>query len=569
MIIFKADENSRPYKMNVAMLIKTIIKFIVILLLTATTEASVAQQIPIIPIPKTYTRATGEFILSEKTSIVLEGEHTAKVAYYLQNEVLKSTGITLNILPEKNSPVIKLSTVPTTILRGNIYKLAMSATTIEIQAADEEGLFLGAISLLQLVRQTANIDDEIRLSNWNVEDNPMYHWRGVMLDESRHFFGKEKVKQLLDWMAFYKLNKFHWHLVDQPGWRIEIKKYPRLTLVGGIGNHSDALAPARYYNQDDIREIVDYAADRFIEVIPEIDMPGHATAANRAYPEYSGGGSAKYPEFTFNPGKESTYQYLADILKEVNVLFPSRKIHIGADEVHFGNQHWNVDADVQRLMREKNFKDLKEVEFYFVERMADSLVKMDNEILAWDEVVDSDLPIDKTTVFWWRHDKDVQLKNALDKGFKTVLCPRIPLYFDFVQDKAHTVGRKWSGDFAPIEKVYNFPSQDILDLPEAGKLIQGIQANLWTESISKEQQLDFIIFPRITALAESAWTSPTKKDYQQFQKRMKRHLRLFAEAGLYYYDPFNPTKYGEFLGPVERLKIMPDTDELTKQEQTQ
>lgn len=549
------------------MITKTLINFVVIMLLTGMTKAGIAQQIPIIPIPKTYTKATGAFILSEKTTIATEGKHTSKVAYYFQNEVLKSTGITLNILPENRSSVIKLSIVPVTVLEQNTYKLTMSTATIEIQAADEEGLFLGAVSLLQLVRQTTNVKGEIKLSNWNVEDSPMYYWRGLMLDESRHFFGKEKVKQLLDWMAFYKLNKFHWHIVDQPGWRIEIKKYPLLTLVGGVGNHSDRWAPAKYYTQEDIKEIVAYAGERFIEVIPEIDMPGHATAANRAYPEYSGGGSARYPEFTFNPGKESTYQYLTNILKEVNVLFPSRKIHIGADEVHFGNQHWNVDEDVQRLMKEKNFTDLKEAEFYFVERMADSIVRMDNEILAWDEVVESDLPVDKTTVFWWRHDKPIQLKNALDKGFKTVLCPRIPLYFDFVQDAAHSVGRKWSGDFAPIEKVYNFPNKDILDLPQADKLIQGIQANLWTESISTEQHLDFLLFPRITALAESAWTSPAQKDYSQFQHRMGKHLRLFAEAGLYYYDPFHPTKYGEFLGPVERLDMTPDTDELTKQEQ--
>src|SRR5687768_17077897 len=156
-----------------------------------------------------------------------------------------------------------------------------------------------------------------------------------MLDESRHFFGKETVKMLLDQMALYKLNKFHWHLTDAPGWRIEIKQYPRLTLVGGIGNSTDSLAPASYYTQDEIAEIVAYASARQITVIPEIDIPGHATAANGAYPEFSGGGTAKYPEFTFNPGKEGTYQYLTNILREVNVLFPAGIIHIGGDEVSF------------------------------------------------------------------------------------------------------------------------------------------------------------------------------------------------------------------------------------------
>ncbi len=539
--------------------------FIVILGLSGHLANAQAQN-PIIPKPQSVISKNTYFKFDTQTSIRLNDHIGQKAAYYLQTEVLKHTGIVLEIKNSSNSNITYVLAKSKELKGNGTYELNMSDNLIAIKATNEEGFFLGTISLLQMIRNTPVQHKKIMLSCWDIIDSPLYSWRGFMLDESRHFFGKEKVKELLDWMAFYKLNKFHWHLTDQPGWRLEIKQYSRLTSVGGIGNYSDALAPTKYYNQEDIKEIVRYATERHIEVIPEIDMPGHATAANLAYPEFSGGGSKKYPEFTFNPGYEGTYQYLTNILKEVNVLFPSQKIHIGADEVHFGNQHWNKDTHVQKLMKDKGFKDLKEVEHYFLNRMADSLLKMDNEILAWDEVVGSSLPTDKTIVFWWRHDKKDELKKSLEKGFKTVLCPRIPLYFDFVQNTKHNIGRKWQGDFVTLEKIYNFPTQDITSEPKAQKLIQGIQANLWTESVSSVNHLEFMLFPRITALAESAWTQSDKKEYGEFQTRLKKHLSLYAREGIYYYDPFNPEKYSEFSGPVQRRNATPDTDDLTKQE---
>lgn len=228
------------------------------------------------------------------------------------------------------------------------YSLKTSTKEIVISAADDEGVFNGISSLIQLVASKKVVNGSVNLPAWQIDDKPLYQWRGLMLDESRHFFGKEKVKLLLDWMAFYKLNKFHWHLTDEPGWRLEIKKYPLLTLVGGIGNHTNPNASSNYYTQEDVKEIVRYAAERKIDVIPEIDMPGHARAANRAYPEFSGGGSEKYPHFTFDPGNEGTYKYLTDIIREVDVLFPSKMIHLGGDEVSFGNQQWSKNAGIQK-----------------------------------------------------------------------------------------------------------------------------------------------------------------------------------------------------------------------------
>lgn len=521
---------------------------------------------PVIPMPQTIQSREGVFVLSDQTPLSSDPKSNGSAARYFLAELLKYKGLALSRNVSSSRPAIKFMLQPEKRLKGALYQLDIRPEGIQVNAATEEGLFAGAVSIMQIVRNTAGKTKKLELACYSISDAPFYNWRGLMLDESRHFFGKEKVKDILDWMAFYKLNKFHWHLTDQPGWRLEIKGYPKLNLIGGIGNYSDPLAPAKYYTQDDINEIVAYAAARFIQVIPEIDMPGHATAANRAYPEFSGGGNQKYPEFTFNPGKEETFQYLNNILKEVNVLFPSRMIHIGADEVHFGNDNWNKDSAVQALMKDKQLKNLKEVENYFVHRIADSVKKMGAEVLAWDEVVASSLSPEKTTVFWWRHDKRAELMKAFDKGFKTVLCPRLPLYFDFVQDSTQKIGRKWAGNFVPIKSVYEFPDKEILEHPKSQELVRGIQANIWTESVSTEQHLDYMLFPRITALAESAWTNPVKKNYPDFELRLKRHLRLFAESGLYYFDPFEPGKYREFIGPVQRKNMTPDADELTRQE---
>ena len=255
-------------------------------------------------------------------------------ANYLQTELNKLNGITIAVDPDETKAQIDLQINGKNGVPGS-YQLIISPDKIIISAAGGEGVFYGIVSLLQLIAPQSGFSS-VNLNTGVITDAPRYQWRGFMLDESRHFFGKEKVEKLLDWMAFYKLNKFHWHLTDVEAWRIEIKKYPKLALVGGIGNHSDTLAAARYYNQQDIKDIVAYATDRFITVVPEIDMPGHATAANRAYPEYSGGSIARYKNFTFDPSNENTYSYLSGILKEVNGLFPSRMIHLGGDEVELG-----------------------------------------------------------------------------------------------------------------------------------------------------------------------------------------------------------------------------------------
>jgi hexosaminidase len=503
-----------------------------------------AQEIcPIIPQPVKSAKTDGSFVLTSHTPIVAESELLRPVANFLQQELLKEQGLPLSIYKTSKASGVKL--ILASKKSTDAYTLDINAKGATIVADNVEGAFYGVVSLLQIARQAKNVKGSLSLEGWKIQDSPLYEWRGLMLDESRHFFGITKVKSILDWMAFYKLNRFHWHLTDEPGWRIEIKKYPGLALIGGIGDFFDGTLPAQYYTQEQVKEVVAYAAQRFITVIPEIDMPGHASAANKAYPEFSGGGSDGHPEFTFNPGKESTYQYLTNILRETNALFPSGMIHLGGDEVSYGNQKWAENVEIKALMQSKGLANVKEVEKYFMKRMADSVYNMNAKLLTWDEMAEVDLPKDKTIMFWWRHDKPEMLDLSLKKGYQTVLCPRLPFYFDFVQDSTHNFGRKVNNKlYNSLESVYSFSVDNYVKGSENKKLILGMQADLWSETIQSDQRLDYLTFPRITALAEAAW-SKNEKDFKGFMQRLKKHIPLFEQASIYYYDPFNPTKNPE------------------------
>ncbi|WP_163325408.1 beta-N-acetylhexosaminidase [Draconibacterium mangrovi] len=415
------------------------------------------------------------------------------------------------------------------------YSVKIEKEAIYISANSEKGILYGAVSILQLMHNSTQI------STGEIMDEPRFSYRGFMLDESRHFFGMEKVKQLLDVMMYLKLNHFAWHLTDEPAWRLAIRSYPQLTTIGARGSHSNADAPARFYTQKEIKEIVAYAAKRGITVIPEIDMPGHATAANRAYPEYSGGGSKKHPDFTFNPGKQETYTYLTNILAEVAGLFPASVIHLGGDEVHYGNEEWQKLEEVQTLMKDKNLADLKEVESYFVRRMADSIQGLGKVVGAWDETVDGDLDASNTLIYWWRHNLPEQLERSLAEGFPTVLCPRRPLYFDFVQDSTDKVGRRWNG-YNPYEDVYHFPDSLAQFNAQQSDLIRGVQANLWTETVQSAERFDYMVYTRLAAMAESAWTSPETKDITSFNLRLKELFNYYDRLSIYYYNPFYKQK---------------------------
>ena len=510
----------------------------VLLLIFAGFNCAYAQYVGIIPQPQAVSLAQDSLRIPRNINVY--STTASQSLQYLRENALERFQVYSS--SDKTRPslvVFQAAKKAKDFLNEEGYELIIG-DNIVVVAGHEQGYFNAVNSLLQLM-DYYKTSQGIKIPKMHIKDAPAYGWRGFMLDESRHFFGKDKVKQLLDWMAYYKLNKFHWHLTDEPAWRVEIKQYPFLTLIGGVGSYLNPLVPAQYYTQADIREIVAYAAYRHIEVIPEIDMPGHATAANRAYPQFSGGGTKEHPDFTFHPAKEGTYTYLSNILKEINVLFPSGMMHLGGDEVAFGSKAWDEDKDVQDLKQKFGYTTNKEVETYFMHRMADTLASMGDKLLVWDEMAEADLPKDKTILYWWRHDKVSQLELGLKNGYAAVLCPRLPLYFDFVQEEGHKYGRKWGKGYNALENVYQYDPSIYADKEIYKGQILGVQANLWTERVHNEQRVDYMVFPRIAALAEMAWTNKERKNYTHFVDVLKKHMLLYQADGIYFYDPFGHT----------------------------
>ncbi|MEN6627348.1 MAG: beta-N-acetylhexosaminidase [Candidatus Sumerlaeia bacterium] len=508
----------------------------------------------IIPAPARFEAGQGTFAFGRGTAIVVRSEAGAVPAGFLKEGLKKRIGLNLAIkqtAPASGAVVLETSASASVSPEG--YVLAVGPEKVTISAPAEAGLFYGVQSLLQMIDARGAARGRT-IPCARIEDQPRFGYRGLMLDESRHFFGKETVKQCLDQMAYLKLNRFHWHLTDSAGWRIEIKKYPKLTEIGGIGNHTEPDAPARFYTQDDIREIVAYARLRQITIIPEIDMPGHASAATRAYPEFSGGGSQRYPGFTFNPGSEKTYGFLEDVLGEVAALFPGPYIHLGGDEVSFGNQQWDTDPQIVGFRQEHGLKDKVELEHYFIRRMAGAIEGLGKVTMGWDEITSSQVPPDKSVLFWWRHDKRLLLRRALQKGYRVVLCPRAPLYFDFIQLEGQQVGRRPM--FNDLARVYNFPDPIIKDVVPEGTAtqIQGVQACVWTESIAGDKRLKYMTFPRIAALAEDAWTPAANKNYDDFLGRVRGYLRVLDREKIHYFDVFDPARTPEPPAPERAAK---------------
>jgi len=527
-----------PSKFNLYKLINMkFLPFLLLVVMFSCQSGKIPEKVSVIPKPESISLSRGYFKVTDGLTLSFTDNSLQLVAETFAGEV---KGIVNTTLLTDKSGNIELLLDKSLSGKEEAYQLTVTSKKITIQASNANGVFYGLQSLRQMILFGRLSNGIISIPCCVIKDQPRFGWRGFMVDESRHFFGKEKIEQLLDIMALHKLNRFHWHLTDEPGWRIEIKKYPNLTLIGGKGNYHDPEAPAAFYTQDEIKEIVKYATDRFITIIPEVDMPGHATAANRAYPEFSGGGSASYPDFTFNPGKEGTYAYLTNKLREITGLIPSPYLSTGGDEVSFGTEHWSVDPDVQKLMKKEHLKDLKEVESYFNHRMADSVKSLNRTLTGWDEMVDTKIDPANSVVMWWRHDKTDQLLKALDNNYKVVLSPRIPLYFDFVQDKSNQWGRKSRGAGCTVEAVYNFPPDSLPGFKERSNQVLGIQANLWTEIIQNSDRFDYMTYPRISALAEAAWTQPSQKDYTGFMGRLKSMLTYFDQLKIKYYNPFDP-----------------------------
>jgi hexosaminidase len=518
------------------------LKLYIFLLTILMAEPGFSQNLNIIPFPNHVNQHTGYLHIRANSTIATNNKTYTPLLAFINNRLNKfSTGNRATATTYIN---LKLNR---DTLNPQAYTLNTTGKNITISATKTEGLFNGLTTLLQLIQSAKKQGNYILLPRVVINDAPRYAWRGIMLDESRHFFGSTEVKKLFDWMAFYKLNRFHWHLTDAHGWRIEIKKYPALTTVGGTGNFTDSLAPAKYYTQKQIKELVAYAAARNITIIPEIDMPGHATAATHAYPQYSGGKVAGYDDFTFNPAKTETYTFLTDVIKEINGLFHSGMIHIGGDEVALGIKAWETNPEMTAFMQKQGYATTQQLEQYFIKRIADSVIRINSRVFCWDEAADGNLPVSNTTIHWWRHNKPEVLSATIKRGYETILCPRLPLYFDFVQDSTHVSGRKWGKLYNALADVYHFPENRIPAAVINAKQVKGIQANLWSETVASPRRLNYLFFPRIAALAEAGWTQTKNKNEQLFNVHLQHNFALYRLDNVYYYDPFSPKKRGEVI----------------------
>ena len=407
------------------------------------------------------------------------------------------------------------------------YRIDISARRAQLSAGDDAGLFYGLQTLLQLADERGN------LPCVSIEDHPRYRYRGLHLDVCRHFFPVRFIKHYLDWMASCKLNTFHWHLTDDQGWRIEIKRYPRLTEIGGYrtrtqigGFHEDPITYEQgryggYYTQDEIREVVAYAAKRHIAVIPEIEMPGHATAALAAYPELACGHGPKSFETSgrwgvlddvFCPGKEQTFEFLEGVLDEVLELFPSKLIHIGGDECP--RVRWKECPDCRARMEDEGIEDEAGLQTYLTLRIGRHLEAKGRRLIGWDEILDGELAPGAVVMSWRGTRGGIA---AARRRHEVIMTPSTYLYFDKKATDSYDEPVSLSSSLLPLEKIYGYdPDEGIA--PEDRRYLLGVQANLWTEFIRTEGRASFQLLPRIYALAEIAWSPVERKSWREFSE---------------------------------------------------
>ena len=435
------------------------------------------------------------------------------------------------------------------------YTLDIHPDKIQLVGASERAVFWGLQSLMQLTRKDTSLDDAIVVPSGRIVDEPVYGYRGMHLDVCRHFFSVDFIKRYLDVMAMHKMNTFHWHLTEDQGWRIEIKKYPGLTEVGGfrngtiVGHHpgesNDNEKYGGFYTQEEVKEIVAYAAARHIEVIPEIEMPGHSSAAIAAYPWLSSfpeekteitnnmmsessrsiqaAGIPKVVQETWGifddvycAGKETTFLFLEDVLTEVMELFPSDMIHIGGDECPKAN--WERSPACQKRIKEEGLKDEHELQSYFIKRIEQFVNSKGKNIIGWDEILEGGLAPNASVMSWRGTSGGIA---AAEDEHTVVMSPTSHCYFDYYQSEDRDKEPLAIGGFLPVEKVYAFdPMPAELDAEKA-KYILGGQANLWTEYIATESHAEYMLLPRMTALSEALWTDTANKDFEDFKVRLQ------------------------------------------------
>lgn len=552
--------------------------------------AQTPVSIPLIPQPVELATVKGEFTLTAATQIkipLMKNPEVLKAATLFATQARKATGFPLPVQTTgqagpNNQIELSLNTTPKKDLGEEGYTLKVTQTGVSIAANKPAGLFYGLQTLLQLLPKEIESKELVGRKSWQVpcvviKDYPRFAWRGLMFDVSRHFFTKAEVKQFIDDMVKYKYNLLHLHLTDDQGWRIEIKSLPKLTEVGawrpdrtgffGTFSQADSTEPKTYggfYTHEDIKELVQYASERFVNILPEVDVPGHSMAAVAAYPELSctpGNYQVSYGEKfmqwngdgtfyalvdnTLCPANEQVYTFLDKVFTEVAQLFPFGYIHMGGDEC--AKNFWEKSDAIKQLQQKENLKDLHEVQSYFVKRVGKIIESKGKKMMGWDEILEGGIA-PGAAVMSWRGMKGGT--EAAKAGHEVVMSPNQNVYLDLMQGDSAIESRVYST--VKLKSAYSFEP-----VPEGVNtaLIKGGQANLWTEQITNMRKLQYMLWPRAFAVSESVWSPKEKKDWNNFIGRVEQHFQRYDIAEKKYapsmYEPAFKTARDE----AGRLKV--------------
>jgi hexosaminidase len=555
----RQDKGFRPsvneIKENMIARLITFMLILPVFLVTCARAGAASDDISVIPRPVSLTRGEGSFSVGPDTRIVASAGAEA-IGHDLAKALAPATGFDLGIdSTDRASNVIRLTLQPGEAIPSEGYRLQVQPDSIDITASSPAGLFYGVQTLRQLLPMEIFSQAKVDHVAWNVpcvliEDHPHFRWRGMLLDCSRHFMPKEFVERFIDLLALHKMNSFHWHLTDDQGWRIEIKRYPKLTSVGGwrketlIGHEGtkpvqyDGTRYGGFYTQEDIGEVVRYAADRFINIVPEIEMPGHSAAAIAAYPEL---GCTDQPVEVWTTWgvnhnilipTESTIVFYQNVLDEVLAMFPSRFIHLGGDEVPL--EQWKDNPVVAARLKELNLKDAAELQRYLLRRMDQFLASRGRRLVGWDEILDPQLPQDAVVMSWRGVDQGIIAAGA---GHDVVMAPLPSTYFDHYQTQNVAAEPLSIGGYLPLKSVYAFSpiSSDLSS--DAAHHILGGQAQIWTEYIPTPDRVEYMAYPRACALAETLWSPRDESGFAGFMQRLTLHLQRLKELGVNYRTP--------------------------------
>lgn len=493
-------------------------------------KADLHAQFNIIPQPlELVSPSRGNFNLSDKTPVVFSEKGLEKSASFLNAYLSQFYGFNLKQGKVNAAKGIHLLLDSKASKASGNYALQVKKEGIFITAATEEGIFYGVQTLIQLLDPNTK-EKMMDIPFVDIKDEPRFQYRGMHLDVTRHFFPLAFVKKYIDYLALHKMNYFHWHLTDDQGWRIEIKKYPKLTEIGSMrkgtitgflpGNGNTNTPHGGFYTQDEIKEVVKYAADRYITVIPEIEMPGHASAALTAY-SFLGctGGPYKVQETwgvfddVFCAGNEQTFNFLQDVIDEVVSLFPAKYIHIGGDECP--KSSWKKCPKCQQRMKDHQLKDEHELQSYFVQRMEKYVNSKGKSIIGWDEILEGGLAQNATVMSWRGEEGGIE---AAKQNHYAIMTPGNYVYFDYAPS-AKRDSLTMPG-ITTVQKVYSYEPIPAALSPESRKYILGAQANVWTEYMNSPEKVEYMIFPRMSALSEVLWSSKQNKNWNAFEKRL-------------------------------------------------